>query len=492
MSYRGKEKSSSLPFEDEELSPRPNSFSPKKAGGPSFGRTVALNTKLLSFLLLIWILTIHYFERIVPRQTMNACQWEKWEKWDEDPNVKKQQTVPHRIALMPDPQIIDDHTYPNKSRIFNYMTTLISDNYLRRNYKFMQNILDPDTTIFLGDLFDGGREWEDDEKWFKEYQRFMGIFPSKPNRRTIMSIPGNHDIGYQEIKPKVTKRFSAFFGEPNNYVEIGNHTIVMIDTISMSHPDPEISAELKLFLQNLDDQINPQLPRILLTHVPLYRFTDQQSCGPLREKGDPFPLQRGYQYQTVIDWEVSQTLLKTIDPDVIFSGDDHDYCQVKHKFNFQGIDRVAEEISAKTVSMTCGVKYPALQLLSLNNPYDPNPKLKMADDLSSSYVTEMCYLPLPYVALNTYIFLLVVTIGIVAMVYLFPTLLVRLADKLPVVISKKFKQDDLPQWKPLQFPKNSEFLRSLSLERNWLAFGLHLVAAITAVYSLFGFYYWYI
>lgn len=468
MSYRRKEKNHSLPlYEDgsEDVgSPDKVHFTPRKG---SIRNKFSYNFKFLGIIVIFWIMLIHYFERIVPGQTMKSCQWGKWEHWETGSN-------PHRVALVADPQIIDDHTYPKNSRLFNYIVTLISDNYLRRNHKFMHSILDPDTTLFLGDLFDGGREWDDYDVWFDEYKRFSEIFPEPINRRTIKSIPGNHDIGYQTIKPAIRSRFQAFFGDSNDFIEIGNHTIVMMDTISLSHPDEKISREAREFLSLLNEKSNTQLPRILLTHVPLYRFTDQELCGPLREKGDPFPLQSGLQYQTVVDYQVSQDLLRIISPEIVFSGDDHDYCHINHHFqNAEGMNQVAEEISCKTASMTCGVQYPAIQLLSLYNPYDPNPKSPKGKQ-QKSYQTEMCYLPLPYLALKIYVVSLIISICLLSLVYVFPSTLVRVINK-------------YSNLKLLKFLKNS-----MDLERNVLAFWLNLITLLATVYSLFAFYYWYI
>jgi ethanolamine phosphate phosphodiesterase len=33
--------------------------------------------------------------------------------------------------------------------------------YMLRNYRFLTSLLRPTMTIFLGDLMDGGREWQD-------------------------------------------------------------------------------------------------------------------------------------------------------------------------------------------------------------------------------------------------------------------------------------------------------------------------------------------
>ena len=44
---------------------------------------------------------------------------------------------------------------------------------MRRSYRQLQQVLRPDTVFFLGDLFDGGREWKtatgdfEDPEWAK-------------------------------------------------------------------------------------------------------------------------------------------------------------------------------------------------------------------------------------------------------------------------------------------------------------------------------------
>lgn len=134
----------------------------------------------------------------------------------------------------------------------------------------MQERLYPDTTIFLGDLFDGGREWsvrggenwdnpDKDFKrygeafWVKEYKRFSKIFFEtftkagvKPRtgqtmrRKIISTLPGNHDLGFGEgVHRPVRNRFHAYFGEGNRVDVVGNHTFVSIDAVSISAKDPD-------------------------------------------------------------------------------------------------------------------------------------------------------------------------------------------------------------------------------------------------------------
>lgn len=357
-------------------------------------------TKMWVPLLLLWLIVIHYFERVRVNNALQACQWDKWENWPKE----KAHVTPHRVALIADPQLVDDHTYPTIPRFLNYMLRKMSDNYLFINHKYMQALLDPDTTIFVGDLFDGGREW-DDQVWLEEYKRFNRIFPQRANRRSYRSLPGNHDIGFQNISSHVQKRFTEFFGEPNDVFELGNHSFIQLDTILLSHEDPEINQEAKSFLDTVKLRLNPDFPRIVLTHVPFYRDPNVEVCGPGRESKRPFPLQRGYQYQTVIDFTIAEPILKNLRPKLVFSGDDHDYCDTVHIDYQDNTKKLAREISCKTASMTNGIKYPAYHLLSLNNPQD----LQSVLSDSKTYETMMCYLPSPYTGVKVYAFLLLMS-----------------------------------------------------------------------------------
>lgn len=153
---------------------------------------------------------------------------------------------------------------------------MITDNYLRRSYTQLQEQLHPDTVFFLGDLFDGGREWAtfhgdfEDQRWnprpkgevshakrwrkkygesfwLREYLRFSKLFIDNWNlagseagagqrgRKLITSLPGNHDFGFGSgVKIPARDRFEAFFGEMNRVDVIANHTFVSVDTLSLS------------------------------------------------------------------------------------------------------------------------------------------------------------------------------------------------------------------------------------------------------------------
>jgi hypothetical protein len=346
--------------------------------------------------------------------------------------------------------------------------------------------------FFLGDLFDGGREWgtgltrSPDARyksygtdfWMKEYDRFGKMFFSRWNdggsyenngqrgRKIIADLPGNHDLGLGNlIEGPVRKRFNAYFGDGNRIDVIGNHTIVSVDTVSltaMDQIDPatgsqgvansggdtangQIWVPVELFLDDVKTQkaraanrelrlLNglaenplhkhavvdlesavespreqhieaPNFPTILLTHIPLFRKPGTP-CGPLRERWPPshpghpsekddrnaIPYNAGYQYQNVLTPLVSKDLVEKIGDVVqVYSGDDHDYCEVDHR-EYSG---KIKEITVKSISWAMGVRRPGFQMTSLWNPIDKKGnRISLSGSSSTSTIeNQLCLLP---------------------------------------------------------------------------------------------------
>ena len=416
---------------------------------------------------------------------------------------KSPEANPHHVILIADPQIVDPHTYPGRPWPLSALTILHADAYLRKAFASMQRQLMPDTVLFLGDLFDGGREWstaptgtgEDhspdkrwhkygDAFWLKEYDRFGRIFveawlqrryqrSGQPGRKLIAELPGNHDLGFGSgIRLPVRKRFNAYFGEGNRVDMIGNFTFVHIDSVSLGangQADPKTGAvgedsgdervhqiwqPTEDFLSDIKEQkarvinrelrrqaglseIEPQdhsvqelvdirppeaavqtdlgsnIPSILLTHVPLYRVPGTP-CGKLREKYPPsvaapgedeavqkdmknaLPVVAGLQYQTVLTPALSHEIIAKVgDIEAVFSGDDHDYCEVSHH-GYTSKNGGIKEITLKAMSRTAGVRKPGFLMLSLWNPIDARGIRIQVDDASSDrdlLQTHLCLLP---------------------------------------------------------------------------------------------------
>ena len=288
----------------------------------------------------------------------------------------------------------------------------------------------------------------------------------------IASLPGNHDLGIGNgIRLSVRERFTTFFGNGNRIDIVGNHTIVSVDTVSLSAkgqpqsetvkhdmhdaPNEEIWGLSETFLSQVKerkaivlgrelrarvgkqenqllnhtmcdiddpaarvqaslsiyDSDSPDLPTILLTHVPLYR-SPGTPCGPLRERWPPSrstdesgePLERddanaisvsaGYQYQNVLQDDLSKELIEKIGNVAhVFSGDDHDYCEVVHH-GFTSKGGGIREITVKSMSWAMGVRHPGFLMVSLWNPIDEKGNTLKEDTASRSTLqTHLCLLP---------------------------------------------------------------------------------------------------
>ncbi|KAH6687811.1 cell division control protein [Plectosphaerella plurivora] len=455
--------------------------------------------RILSFphlLVVLWMLFLLWGEYWIFSSKVDDCRWENWEKWPAGTN-------PHHLVLVADPQLIDPHSYPDRAWIVNELTVIITDNYLRKGYRELQQQLQPDSVFFLGDLFDGGREWKTavgefkdptwaegrrpkqerklldewhrkygENYWLREYARFGAMFIDtwllggggagawQRGRKLVASLPGNHDLGFgDEVKVSVRDRFSAYFGDVNRVDVVGNHTIVSVDSVSMSAGSSDMVGRVDLkpiyqptdeFLQGVkttkrraverelrfwkgepeelsqrheveditkanvdnlpslksDDTKIADFPTILLTHVPLYRAPGTP-CGPKREHWPPLPrpagqkepvipdhrnaisVSKGYQYQNVLSEDDSVKLVKSIgNVKHVFSGDDHDYCEVVHSDSKENV----REITVKSMSMAMGVPTPGFVMVSLYNPVDEHGQ-PLPGAPAQTMQTHLCLLP---------------------------------------------------------------------------------------------------
>ena len=151
------------------------------------------------------------------------------------------------------------------------------------------------------------------------------------------------------------------------------------------------------------------IPSIILTHVPLYR-PPGTPCGPLRERYPPsrtnggeapekddanaIAVEQGVQYQNVLTQEISKEIVERVgDVSHVFSGDDHDYCDVIHR-GYTSKNGGIREVTVKSISWAMGVRKPGFLLLSLWNPVDGEGKATSQDALKSPTIqSHLCLLP---------------------------------------------------------------------------------------------------
>lgn len=255
--------------------------------------------------------------------------------------------APGAVVIIADPQLVDEHSYYRRGLLLR-LSQFYTDLYMRRNYRLLSAYYSP-LHVFLGDLTDGGRQWQD-LKWFQEYERFKRVFPQRHPR--WFSV-GNHDIGFgNEINIAARNKFERYFGETNQELRLENITLTFVDTLSLSATN-DVRNKSVAFLDNLEPTA-----RILFTHVPLYH--EGHSCGPLREAPHGILNLRGPQYQNLLDQTLSTSLL-SLHPLLVFSGDDHDYCDYTHETPGGHV----REITVKSFSWAMGVRNPGYQLLTL-------------------------------------------------------------------------------------------------------------------------------
>lgn len=264
-------------------------------------------------------------------------------------------------------------------------------------------------------------------------------------KRVLTSLPGNHDLGFGPgVQLAVRERFETHFGEGNRVDVFGNHTFISIDAPSLAAlsqfevggDSTEEQAESRKhiwqpamsFISGLKspvtkatcdylDQLFPdgrerdvgtpkpalqgqeQLPVILLSHVPLFRDPDTD-CGKMRERGRAISIAGGYQYQNVLTKTLSTRIAQQIsiagEIVHIFSGDDHDYCDVSHRWNLatgNGRSKLQNirEITVKSFSWAMGVRKPGFLLVSLWNPIDE--KGQSVGTPLPTIQTHLCLLP---------------------------------------------------------------------------------------------------
>ncbi|KAF9353972.1 hypothetical protein BGX34_011278 [Mortierella sp. NVP85] len=316
------------------------------------------------------------------------------------------------MAIIADPQLTDWFSY-GQSGLLLMLVETYTDLYMRRSFRRLHKSLQPDAVLFLGDLNDGGRGSNKDvfdkntgrffERIFDtrssawnqapivqdveesavttdapyavnitgRYQQRMDVPLDSLTREWIRTqgksvrlyVAGNHDVGFGNtlIRPSMV-RYKQTFGSVNYEVKVGNHSLVVLDTLALSADTPEIREESQQFLTQLGEE-TPTLPRILFTHVPLFRL-DTTYCGDARETKQLILNRGGEQYWNMVNSSLSQETLHAIRPDMVFSGDDHDWCEIAHPLD----GSFTPEVTLPTFSFAQGIQQPGFVMLSLYNP----------------------------------------------------------------------------------------------------------------------------
>ena len=264
-----------------------------------------------------------------------------------------------------------------------------NDYYLAHIYRTMHRHAKPTHVAVLGDLV--GSQWIDDEEFDWRGHRFWNrvfrhglkvdegkmVEPSiemlgedKSWDKRIVSIVGNHDVGYAgDMDKERVARFERTYGElnweirfhlPVEHLKITNTSminhelpelrIIVLNSMNLDTPaqDPDLQTETYAFINQVIRHSKPVETRntgtILLTHIPLHKeegtcvdspffdFYPQEEGGGLRE-------------QNQISYNAGKGILEGIygmsaDPrapgkglgrnGIILTGHDHEGCDVYH------------------------------------------------------------------------------------------------------------------------------------------------------------------
>ncbi|KAI0256084.1 Metallo-dependent phosphatase-like protein [Lactifluus subvellereus] len=309
----------------------------------------------------VWVALVIWSEVGVFIAASARCHW---------PDSPVGEVNATHILLVADPQILNERSYPERSSLLRAVSRIFVDMNLRKAWRVARSTR-PHAVIFLGDMLDNGFADMPSVKYQEYAERFRSIFSSSPSL-PVYYLPGNHDVGLgdgQDRSEYARSRYVATFGPLSQHIILGGHSLVMVDAPALADEDwrRESAGENRtrglpqdlMHIQQTRAGQEFDTPLILFSHIPLYRPPDSD-CGPLREKGS-IPAVRGRGYQTVLSPETSHLLLTSFRPTLIFSGDDHDYCEYTHTF----LEGPIPEVTVKSPSLAMGIRQPGFQLLSL-------------------------------------------------------------------------------------------------------------------------------
>ncbi|KAI0915723.1 hypothetical protein AcV5_010470 [Taiwanofungus camphoratus] len=351
---------------------------------------------LVNVFRIIWVAVISFCESGTFFSHVNHCKWPGASTTNNN-RIYSTGTRPTHVLVIADPQILDSHSYPGRNSWLMWLSQVMVDLNLRKSWRAALR-LQPDMIVFLGDMMDGGRASVSDEEYEAYYQRFKRIFrPNSKEPLQMYYLPGNHDVGLgisTEFSEHAMERYISHFGALNHEVEVGEHRLVLIDAPGLvdeeaqrvaSGMDYPRWAEIRpkgtiAFVHSLAAS-NRHKPTVLLTHIPLAR-PDGAPCGSARERGT-IRSGHGFGYQNTLSIQTSQFLLQSTYPELVLSGDDHDYCEYVHTIpttnnGDASASAHVKEVSVKSFSMAMGIREPGFQLLSLFPP-SSRPSTTVAD-----------------------------------------------------------------------------------------------------------------
>ncbi|CAG8584026.1 5951_t:CDS:2, partial [Acaulospora colombiana] len=196
----------------------------------------------------------------------------------------------------------------------------------------------------LGDLFSS--QWIDNQEFEKRVNRYKWIFgdPRKEYEQEFINLTGNHDIGYSgDISQHRVDRWEREFGKVNfnswiplvesaeNPKNSKVHRLAVINSMNIDGParNEQLRSETWSFLDALAEERehdDHQTPLILSTHIPLYKREGLCVDGPMTLLDEHDFIKE----QNHLSQNASKFILTKLKPKFIFTGHDHEGCDVTH------------------------------------------------------------------------------------------------------------------------------------------------------------------
>ncbi|GJE94456.1 metallo-dependent phosphatase [Phanerochaete sordida] len=342
----------------------------------------------ITVLRVLWALGVLWFDVGIYHTALLLCTWP-------DRRLSESPETPTHVLVIADAQV--RHAAYKHSCAFPALHDWWYHAGLRRSWLHATR-LDPHAVIFLGDMLAGARRIRADDEYVQAYHKFRQVFSVEPRSRVpVFYLPGNEDVGLNlpDADARAARhRYTTHFGPLNSQTSIANHTFVLVDAPRLVEEDyragPGISRRADdensatTFVREVarGNEGDGQQPIVLFTHIPLSR-PDGASCGPKREHGT---LRRGAGtgYQNMHTKRTSAFLLETLQPVLVLSGDDRDYCEYEHVL--PDAQTTVREVTVKSFSPMKSISRPGMHLLSLVPPSHPS--------LSSPTIADApCFLP---------------------------------------------------------------------------------------------------
>jgi len=326
--------------------------------------------------------------------------------------------VAAQMLIVADPQLTDQYSYKffRQYPILLPILSFYCDHYMRKNYKILQrNFPIAKHTLFLGDIFDGGRLMPN-FMFNSSVSRFYNVFPQPQQQKQSQEPPphqyyfalGNHDFLIAESEVSyLVQRFTRHFPphKANYHFTLGNVDFLVLNSVIMDSrvynpqlPEHRAAWQYAQVVANNRRATGTKHKLIVVSHVPLFRLPSA-GCGPKYQSWRSHQLKMGFGpgYQNMLFPETTEELLQLLEPELVLSGDDHENCEVEHRyFRLQQGEvsqqvNTASEVTIGTFSFLQGSYYPSVGILTVFNK--TTSRSSEDNDDNVYYDLKICVLP---------------------------------------------------------------------------------------------------